>query len=153
MTLPTLTLIASIIGMAQMSARAADSAPVDGKAVFDQTCAACHQPGGTGLAGLAPPLAGALGPLLARDEGRRYIAQVLVHGLSGRIVSQGQVFNLAMAPQATLSDAELAAVVGYLARELNNSDGRGPTVDDISAARASRPSHKDLRDLRERLLK
>ena len=105
------------------------------------------------LRNLNQPLAGTLEPLLGREEGRRYLAQVLVHGLSGRIVSQGQVFNLAMAPQAGLSDAELAAVAGYIARELNNSEGRGPTVDDIAAARAAKPSHKELRELRDRLLK
>lgn len=105
------------------------------------------------MAGLAPPLAGTLAPMLAHDEGRRYLAQVLVHGLSGRIVSQGQVFNLAMAPQAALSDAELAAVAGYMAGELNNSEGRGPTAQDIAAARIAKPSHKELRELRDRLLK
>ena len=142
-----------ITGMVQLPALAADTAPADGQAVFNQACAACHQPGGKGMAGLAPPLAGTLAPLLARDEGRRYLAQVLVHGLSGRIVSQGQVFNLAMAPQAALSDAELAAVAGYVAGELNNSEGRGPTALDIAAARTAKPSHKELRELRDRLLK
>lgn len=150
---PNIALAALITVMVQAPALAADTVPADGQAVFNQVCAACHQPGGKGMAGLAPPLAGTLAPMLAHDEGRRYLAQVLVHGLSGRIVSQGQVFNLAMAPQAALSDAELAAVAGYLARDLNNSEGRGPTAGDIAAARTAKPSHKELRDLRDRLLK
>lgn len=150
---PTLALAALMTFVLQAPARAADTAAADGLALFNQVCAACHQPGGKGMAGLAPPLAGTLAPLLARDEGRRYLAQVLVHGLSGRIVSQGQVFNLAMAPHAALSDAELAAVAGYVARDLNNSESGSPTAQDIAAARAAKPSHKELRDLRERLLK
>lgn len=150
---PFLAVATLVSLLAPLPALAADMAPADGLAVFSQACAACHQPGGKGMAGLAPPLAGTLAPLLARDEGRRYLAQVLVHGLSGRIVSQGQVFNLAMAPQAALSDEQLAAVAGYVARELNNSEGRGPSIEDIVAARAARPSHKELRELRDRLLK
>ncbi|OYU99232.1 MAG: cytochrome C [Burkholderiales bacterium PBB5] len=150
---PTLALAALMTFVLQAPARAADTAAADGLVLFNQVCAACHQPGGKGMAGLAPPLAGTLAPLLARDEGRRYLAQVLVHGLSGRIVSQGQVFNLAMAPHAALSDAELAAVAGYVARDLNNSESGSPTAQDIAAARAAKPSHKELRDLRERLLK
>lgn len=139
--------------LVHVPALAADPAPVDGQAVFNQVCAACHQPGGKGLAGLAPPLAGSLAPLLAQADGRRYVAQVLVHGLSGRILSQGQTFNLAMAPQSALSDAELVAVAGYVAKDLNDSPGRGPGLEDIASARAAHPSHKELRELRERLLK
>ena len=150
---PFLAWVTLIAVLVQVPVLAAETTPTDGLAVFNQACAACHQPGGKGMAGLAPPLAGALAPLLARDEGRRYLAQVLVHGLSGRIVSQGQVFNLAMASQSALSDAQLAAVANYIARDLNNSEGRGPTVEDIAAARGAKPSHKDLRELRDRLLK
>ena len=123
-----------------------------GQAVFNDFCAVCHQPGGKGMAGLAPPLAGTLGPVLARKEGRSYIAQVLVHGLSGRIVSQGQTFNLAMPPQAGLSDADLAAAANYVARDLNGSTGPAFVDADIVAARAAKLSHKELRALREGLL-
>jgi mono/diheme cytochrome c family protein len=122
-----------------------------GQAFFDKNCAACHQPGGKGLAGLAPALAGTLAPLLAHDEGRQYVVQVMVHGLSGRIVSQQQVFNLAMPPQPMFSDAELADAARYVA-SLNGSSAKF-SPDDVARARASTPSHKQLRQLREQLLK
>lgn len=131
---------------------AAEAKLPDGQAVFNGACAVCHQPGGKGMAGLAPPLAGTLGPILARKEGRGYVAQVLVHGLSGRIVSQGQTFNLAMPPQSALSDADLAAAANYIARDLNGSTGPAFVDADIVAARAARLSHKELRVLREGLL-
>lgn len=129
----------------------AQAEPGPGQSFFDKTCAACHQPGGKGLAGLAPPLADTLGSLLAQDEGRQYLAQVMVYGLSGRIVSQKQVFNLAMPPQGTFSDDELAEAARYVAA-LNGSSAKfGP--EDIARARASAVSHKQLREVRERLLK
>ena len=122
-----------------------------GQAFFDKSCAACHQPGGKGLAGLAPALAGTLAPLLAHDEGRQYLAQVMVNGLSGKIVSRGQVFNLAMPPQGGFSDAELADAAVYVA-SLNGSALKF-APEDIARARATALSHKQLRELRERLLK
>jgi len=151
MATPILAALAS--ALIALPAAAEGAAARAGKAVFDDTCAACHQSGGKGLAGLAPALAGALAPLLAAERGRSYVARVLVHGLSGRIVSQGQVFNLAMPPQATLSDADLVAVANYVARDLNGNGGPAFSTEDFVAARAARSSHKDLRALREELLK
>jgi len=129
----------------------AQAEPAAGQALFDKACAACHQPGGRGLAGLAPALAGTLGPLLAQDEGRHYVAQVMVNGISGRILSQRQVFNLAMPPQGGFSDAELAQTARYVA-SLNGSSASF-AAEDIARARAGALTHKQLRELRERLLK
>ena len=122
-----------------------------GQAFFDKNCAACHQAGGKGQAGLAPPLAGVLGPILGPEDGQQYVLQVLVHGLSGKIVSQGQVFNLAMPPQGTFSDAELAAVATYLGT-LNGS-AVAFTPEDVARARAAKVTHKQMREVRDRLLK
>ena len=141
-------------GLAALPVVAADDVKVPaGKALFDTTCAVCHQPGGKGMAGIAPPLADALGQVLAGKDGQRYVANVLVHGLSGRIVSRGQTFNLAMPPQGALSDADLAAIADYVARDLNGRDAAAFSPEDFAAARAARPSHKDLRALREELLR
>ena len=125
----------------------------NGKIVFDRTCAACHQAGGKGMAGLAPPLADTLAPLLNNEDGRRYIAQVMVHGLSGRIVSQGQTFNLAMPIQAGLSDADLSDVANYIALELNGQIAATFKPEDIESARRNKAGHKEMRERRDRLLK
>ena len=135
------------------AAPAAPAALPAGLAVFDKQCVACHQAGGSGMAGLAPALAGALAPLLGTDDGRRYVAQVLIHGLSGRIVSQGHVFMGAMPSQSALSDAELADVTNYLARDLNGAKASMFSADDFVRARSAKLTHKDLREMRERVLK
>lgn len=122
-----------------------------GQTVFDSRCVACHGAGGAGIAGLAPALAGAL-PHLAQPAGRTYVLQVLTHGLSGRIVSQGQTFIGAMPAQSDLSDADLAAVATHLA-SLNGLADVRITADDAANARAAKVDHKALREQRAALLK
>ncbi|WP_201676535.1 c-type cytochrome [Ramlibacter monticola] len=143
----TLAAAAALAGTAPAFAQ--DTGP--GQAFFERQCAACHQKGGTGLAGLAPPLAGALGPVLAAPEGRDYLLQVMVNGLSGKIVSKGQLFNLAMPPQGGFSDPELADAARYVA-SLNGSTASF-AAEDVARARGTTVTHKQLRELRERLLK
>ena len=140
-----------VTGLALLAAAAqASEVPAPGRAVFDARCAACHNAGGQGTAGIAPALAGTL-PHLGSEDGRRYLSQVLVHGLSGRIVSQGQVFTGAMPAQAAIPDEELAAVANYLAQELNGGTAPLFAAEDFAQARTLKPTHKALRELRERL--
>lgn len=122
--------------------------PVDGAAVFKAVCAACHGAAGEGTAGIAPALAGTLA---GGEDGRRYVMQVLLGGLSGKIVSQGQAFVGAMPAQAALSDAELAAVANHLAGL--NADASAPFgAAGFAELRAAGPvNHKQLRELRARL--
>ncbi|MCY1245485.1 Cytochrome c-552 [compost metagenome] len=91
--------------------------------------------------------------MLAADDGRRYLAQVLVHGLSGRIVSQGLTFTGAMPGQTVLNDAELAEVANYLARELNDGKAAPYAAEEFAKLRGEKASHKDLRAVRERYLR
>lgn len=122
-----------------------------GQGIFDTRCVACHGAGGAGIAGLAPALAGAL-PYLGQPAGRSYVLQVLTHGLSGKIVSQGQTFIGAMPAQTDLSDADLAAVATYVA-SLNGQPTASITAEDAAAARATKVDHKALREQRAALLK
>jgi mono/diheme cytochrome c family protein len=136
--------------LAPLAARADDTAA--GKTAFDTRCVACHGAGGVGTPGLAPALAGSLKAAIAQPDGPGYVQQVLLQGLSGRIVSQGQTFMGAMPSQAAVDDAELAAIANYLARDLNGAAANAFSADGFRAARDSKPSHKALRDLRARLL-
>lgn len=147
-----ITAVAAAV-LASASAHAVEVAVPAGRAVFERSCVACHQAGGKGMVGLAPALAGTLEAAVGGVDGRRYVAQVLVHGLSGRIVSQGRVMALAMPAQAALSDTELADVANHLARDLNGAAASEFTPADFVQARAARPTHKDLRNLRERVLR
>ena len=53
-----------------------------GSRIYAANCAACHQAGGTGLAGAFPPLAGHVADILKPADGRVYIGMVLLFGWS-----------------------------------------------------------------------
>ncbi|MBC7673665.1 MAG: cytochrome c, partial [Polaromonas sp.] len=80
-----------------------------GRQQYLTTCAACHQTGGTGLAGVAKPLVGSQW-VLGRPE---RLIRILLHGKEGTML---------MPPiGAALSNDQLAAVLTYVRRSWGNS--------------------------------
>lgn len=132
------------------------AAAPDGAAVFATRCVACHQADATGADGLAPSLAGTLKDYLTNDDGKKYLSQILVSGMAGRIESQGRVV-VGMMPnfRADLADAEIAAVLNYVLGHFNGVANAGPaapvTPAAIAAARAAAPTPTDTRKLREKI--
>jgi len=126
-----------------------------GEALFDKHCAVCHQPGGIGSPGFAPPLADAVGHRLAVPEGRDYFPRVLRGGLAGPIDTKAGRFNGAMPPFAGLSDEEAALVLNYVLTGLNAGvlpAGFAPYgADDIAALKGKQVAAGDNRKLRERI--
>lgn len=140
--------LAAVALVAAAPARAAD-----GPAVFRQVCVACHQEGGTGAPGLAPSLVGGLAAKAGSDAVRAYMAQVLVHGLSGRIEVEGVAYTGVMPAQAQLADDEVAAVLTHVVQDLAGQKGVAPfTAAEVAAARTRKPTAKDLRTQRESAL-
>jgi mono/diheme cytochrome c family protein len=121
---------------AALAARPADG-PIDGKALFEARCAACHQQTGLGLPGAFPPLAGsewALGAPLRP-------ASIVVAGLGGSIEVKGQTFQGQMPTfRDQLTDAEIAAILTYVRGAWGNG---APPVDvaTVAGARASLAGH------------
>lgn len=93
-----------------------------GQAVYMTVCFACHQPTGTGLPGMFPPLAGS--DWAAAPKPDRIIRMVL-HGYSGPITINGKPFTTPaplMPPQgAALSDQQIADVLTYVRGAFGNS--------------------------------
>jgi nitrite reductase (NO-forming) len=107
----------------------------DGKRVFTQICAACHQGNGMGLPGAFPPLA--MSDYL-NDRPKGAIGIVL-HGLSGKITVNNTGYeNVMPAFGGQLSDQEIANVLTYV---LNNFNNKGGTISsaEVKAARAAGP--------------
>ena len=89
---------------------------VHGKQIYTQTCFACHQPAGQGIAGAFPPLANS--DYLNADVGRAINA--VRYGLTGEIVVNGVKYNSVMTSQ-NLTDDEIADVMTYVYNNWGNN--------------------------------
>jgi mono/diheme cytochrome c family protein len=94
-----------------------------GKKSFLQTCAACHQATGTGVAGVYPPLAGS--EWVQGNEER--VIRILLHGLNGPIDVEGHSFNGAMPAFGKVTgggynwkEDKIAQVLTYIRQEWGN---------------------------------
>jgi mono/diheme cytochrome c family protein len=83
---------------------------INGKAIYDQLCANCHQSNGKGLGRLIPPLAGS--DYMKEDLGRTI--RIIKYGLSGEITVNGISYNQPMPPNPQLTSMEIAEITTYI---------------------------------------
>ncbi|MEM5342027.1 c-type cytochrome [Paraburkholderia azotifigens] len=109
-----------------------------GKSMFDAQCAVCHQAGGKGQDGLAPPLTEYPGKYSTTSQGRTQLTTTVVHGMFGEIKVHDKSYNFKMPSFASASDEDLAQVLNYVVFDLNaqHGDAKPFTAADIKAARA-----------------
>ena len=113
--------------VAPAAAQDAAQDPERGQGLFDETCAACHQPGGVGQPGLAPPLVD--DPLWTGlgENAPIYLGSVVLGGLTGRITVAGTAYiGLAMPHHDWLEDDKILDIAAYVLGELN---GVAPRLD------------------------
>jgi mono/diheme cytochrome c family protein len=103
-----------VVLAAGLLAVTADAAAADGAALFDTQCAFCHQAGGVGVPGQFPRLAGRAGAIAAKAEGRKFLSQILLNGMSGRITVDGEQILGIMPAFDSLSDDDIAAVLTHV---------------------------------------
>lgn len=120
----------------------------DGETLFNGSCALCHQAGGIGSPGFAPPL---VDKVLWDSLGARapdYLAAIMLSGFSGTIEAAGLKYSgLVMPPQDQLTDEQLAAIGNYVLSKLN--DSREELVaSTVAKLRSAPPSHARLREMR-----
>lgn len=84
-----------------------------GKIIYAGLCAACHQPHGFGLDGLAPPLVDSEWVTGKPDVA----ARIVLHGLAGPVKVAGRNWNLSMPPLPHLTDEDISSVLTYIRRE------------------------------------
>lgn len=95
-----------------------DKEKVSGSEVYANVCAACHQPGGEGVPGAFPPLAGS--DWVTGDP--EIPVRIILHGLAGPVEVQGVSYNAVMPGWGQkLSDSEIASVVNYIRTNWGNS--------------------------------
>lgn len=91
-----------------------------GGAVYAANCSACHQATGAGLKRAVPPLSGNVPSLLSRPGGRSYLISAVLFGLSGEVTAAGERYDGVMPSWHHLSDAQLAAVLNFIATNWGN---------------------------------
>jgi mono/diheme cytochrome c family protein len=125
-----------------------------GAKTYDTYCGGCHQPTGRGLAGAFPPLAGHAPEILARPDGRAYIARVVLFGLNGAIKVDGDTFDGVMPPWSSLADDQVAAVIDQVLTAWGNDahlpkDFKPILPAEIAAARADNLTSEQVYAMRE----
>ena len=103
---------------------------VDGEQVYQSVCAACHQPNGKGLRGAFPPLLDS--DYLQADVDRAI--RVVLNGLVGEIMVNGESYNAVMPPMGYLSDEQIASAMTFILSEWN--EGGTVTAAQVAALRS-----------------
>lgn len=116
--------------------------------LFEIHCAACHNSGGTGNPGLAPPLNRPAFWQALGDQAPDYLAGVMTSGLAGRLEVQGQLYiGLIMPPVASATPEELVEIGSWVLQTLGQTEAE-MTPELLEAATQVRPTHADLRAMR-----
>jgi glucose/arabinose dehydrogenase/mono/diheme cytochrome c family protein len=117
-----------------------------GKVTYANLCAACHQPHGYGLDGLAPPLVDSDWVLGKPDV----TARIILHGLGGPVKVGNRIWDLSMPPMGMLSDEDIAGVMTYVRREWehNGSPVDAKFVTGIRKQYADHPNSWTAEELR-----
>ncbi|MDH3248695.1 MAG: cytochrome c [Acidimicrobiia bacterium] len=95
----------------------------EGSELYQQSCATCHQPDGSGISGTFPPLAGNLN---AADT--EYVASVILEGRRGPITVDGVTYDGVMPAIPSLSEAQVDAVAAFVAALAGGGGGNGTTT-------------------------
>ncbi|OUJ04417.1 cytochrome c [Acetobacter malorum] len=113
--------------------------PKSGAGLYGTNCGICHH-GGDGMPGAVPPLVGRIDRIASTPEGRKYLADVLMNGVSGPIKANGQPYEAEMPPFRYLQDEQVAQILTWLSSRGQTSPAPQITTADIAAARATRKS-------------
>lgn len=94
---------------------------VQGRILYRQHCANCHQDDGSGLGKLIPPLAQS--DYLQKNP--QDVVCIIRYGLQGPVVVNGIEYNQPMPANPQLKDIEIAEIITYI----NNAwENKGPFV-------------------------
>ena len=106
----------------------------DGAAIYKR-CAACHLATGAGVPGASPPLAADVRNLSQTAAGRRYLALVVIKGVSGPLTVDGKLYQGVMPAQPNLNDAEVASLLDHVISKVAKGNARAFTANEIVTAR------------------
>lgn len=118
----------------------AEAAPQPDGAVTYKRCAACHLQTGAGVPGAFPPLGANVRALSQSEKGRRYLATVVIKGVSGPLTIEGKTYRGVMPAQGDLDDVAIAALLDHVVSKVAKGKARPFTAAEIATARKSAAS-------------
>jgi cytochrome c551 len=92
---------------------------IQGKNIYEQHCANCHQKNGEGLGRLIPPLNQS--DYMLKDVGNT--VKIIKYGIKGEIIVNGISYNQPMPGNSQFTDLEIAQLATYLYNIWGASEG------------------------------
>lgn len=114
-------------------------------------CAACHLPSGAGVPSIYPPLIGNLERFFKTQAGRDYVAQVVVHGVRGKMQVDGLTYRGAMASVVGgLTPQKMTALLNDLVLRFGSAEQKkaAPLFTERQVTAVQREKVKDILSLR-----
>jgi mono/diheme cytochrome c family protein len=105
---------AFVVGVLFAGATLACEAAGSGAELFEANCQICHQAHGVGVGGQYPRLAGRASVTASSREGRKFMSQLVLNGMSGKISVDNQFIVGFMPGFERLSDEDVAAILTYI---------------------------------------
>ena len=141
MRTPSLSGLALVALGALAAGGARAEAPPAGPSVFANHCAVCHGPEAGGIPGSFPALHEQIVAFAKSPAGRDYLVMVVTTGLIGELQVGGGTYHGVMPPQSTLTEAEVAAALNYLASGLGKITNAAPafSAKEIAEIRGRHP--------------
>ena len=129
--------VALASGCAALLVAASRADTSSGANIFATRCAVCHGPQAAGIPGTFPSLHEQVVAFAKSEQGRDYLVMVVTSGLMGELKVGGVRYNNVMPAQSGLSEADVAAVLSFLASGLgkNEDSAAAVTVSDVAEAR------------------
>ena len=129
------------------------SAAGSGGELFEANCQICHQAQGVGVMGQFPRLAGRASVIASSPEGRAFMSQLVLNGMSGKISVDNQFIVGFMPRFDGLSDADAAAILTYISGlEAEQLKPAAFSAEEIRAARVGgRLNPSEMATIRNRL--
>jgi cytochrome c551 len=90
-----------------------------GEQLYIKYCGNCHQPNGTGLGRVYPPLSQSD----YMQENFEAVLCLMRYGIDGELIVNGKQYNQPMPGIPTLTDLEIAEIVTYIYNAWGNSRG------------------------------
>lgn len=119
-----------------------------GAALFAGYCSGCHNEGGTGVPGLAPPLDRPEFWQALGDDAPTYLTGVVTKGFNMAITVRGERYRgMFMTPMSGVSDAELASINSWILGVLGETELQ-ISSDFVAEIRASDLKNQDLKTMR-----